>query len=95
VRLNGCLPGSVAVFLFRAKLLGWLVPSAMGPFALLLKLWIPLGALLSYIVTLTSVLVLILPSFFTLLIVRTTKTEIESKVRPGATLRHNRGKGAD
>jgi hypothetical protein len=113
----------------------------MGPFGFCIRLWTPIGAILSYAITLVSrfnslpclglisallqeentgvdflclprhtpkprslvfqktcgpralpglthtlrvqvsLLVLILPSFFTLLVIRTTKTEVESKVR--------------
>ena len=53
-----------------AKLLVWLLPPLLGPCALL---WAPIGAALSYGVTLSSLVSLILPSFFTLLVVRTTK----------------------
>lgn len=72
-----------------AKVLLWLLPPLVEPFCFVWKGLRPIGYLVSYALTLSSLITLILPSFFTLLIVRTTKTEIESKVSDWINKRKN------
>lgn len=90
---DNVLADTETAFQFVANCLARLLPATAS---LCVKLLVrPLVGLLSYILMLAATLALFLPSFFTLLVLRATKVETESKafgIRQAVILRESCGR---